>query len=57
MSGTGDVRNPFDSDQAARRYVSGRPYYHRSALDLALGQRGIEPAGLAIDVGCGTGLS
>jgi SAM-dependent methyltransferase len=51
------VRNPFDSDQAARRYARARPYYHRSALRLAARQQGIEPARVAVDVGCGTGLS
>ena len=57
MSERGGVRNPFDSDQAARRYADGRPYYHRSALDLAARQQQIGQARLAIDVGCGTGLS
>ncbi len=57
MSGRGGVHNPFDSDQAARRYARARPYYHRSALDLAAGQREIGHARLAVDVGCGTGLS
>lgn len=51
------VSNPFDSDQAARRYAGARPYYHRSALDLAMGLQPIRSARLAIDVGCGTGLS
>ena len=57
MSGQPGVRNPFDSDPAARRYAGGRPYYHRAALDLAMGQQEIGPARLAVDVGCGTGLS
>jgi SAM-dependent methyltransferase len=57
MSEHGGVRNPFDSDQAARRYAGSRPYYHRSALDLAMTQQPIRTARLAIDVGCGTGLS
>jgi len=52
-----EVRNPFDSDPAARRYASARLYYHRSALDLAREQQEIGPAKLALDVGCGTGLS
>ena len=51
------MRNPFDSDPAARRYAGARPYYHRSALDLARAQQEIGPAKLALDVGCGTGLS
>jgi len=57
MGEPGGVRNPFDSDPAARRYADGRPYYHRSALDLAREQREIGSAKLALDVGCGTGLS
>lgn len=57
VSEHGGVRNPFDSDQAARRYAEARPYYHRSALHLAASQQNIGPVGLAIDVGCGTGLS
>jgi SAM-dependent methyltransferase len=57
MTEHGGVRNPFDSDQAARRYAGARPYYHRSALDLAMGQQPISPARVALDVGCGTGLS
>jgi SAM-dependent methyltransferase len=57
MSADGEVRNPFDSDPAARRYATARPYYHRSALDLAMEQQQIGPARLAVDVGCGTGLS
>jgi SAM-dependent methyltransferase len=57
MSETGGVRNPFDSDQAARRYAGARPYYHPSALGLAVRLQQIGPARLAIDVGCGTGLS
>jgi SAM-dependent methyltransferase len=57
MSEHGGVRNPFDSDQAARRYARARPYYHRSALRLAARQQEIGPALVAVDVGCGTGLS
>jgi SAM-dependent methyltransferase len=52
-----EVPNPFDSDPAARRYANARLYYHRSALDLAREQQAIGPAKLALDVGCGTGLS
>ncbi|QUH03360.1 class I SAM-dependent methyltransferase [Saccharopolyspora erythraea] len=51
------VANPFDSDAAARRYARGRPYYHRTALRLAMRQLRIERAGTAVDLGCGTGLS
>jgi SAM-dependent methyltransferase len=57
MGEPGEVRNPFDSDPAARRYASARLYYHRSALDLAREQREMGPVKLALDVGCGTGLS
>ena len=57
MSEPGEVRNPFDSDPAARRYAAARLYYHRSALDLAREQQEIGLAKLALDVGCGTGLS
>jgi SAM-dependent methyltransferase len=57
VSGPGTVRNPFDSAPAARRYAGARPYYHRSALDLAMQQQQIARATLALDVGCGTGLS
>jgi len=57
MSEPGGVRNSFDSDQAARRYARARPYYHGSALRLAVRQQEIGPARLAVDVGCGTGLS
>lgn len=55
------VGNPFTSTAVARRYVRGRPYYHDAALDLAdhlLGRSlDHDRAGLAIDLGCGTGLS
>jgi SAM-dependent methyltransferase len=51
------VGNPFDSDPAARRYAAARPYYHRSAVGLAARQLGISHARLAVDLGCGTGLS
>jgi SAM-dependent methyltransferase len=57
MGEAGEVRNPFDSDPAARRYAAARLYYHRSALDLAGEQQQIGSAKLALDVGCGTGLS
>jgi len=57
MSEPGGVRNPFESDDAARRYAAARLYYHRSAMDLAREQQEIGPVRLALDVGCGTGLS
>jgi SAM-dependent methyltransferase len=51
------VSNPFVSDAVARRYAHARPYYHGTALALAAEQLGIKRARVAIDVGCGTGLS
>jgi SAM-dependent methyltransferase len=51
------VCNPFDSDSVARRYVVGRPYYHRAAIDLAADRLGLSRVRLALDLGCGTGLS
>src|ERR1039458_9179966 len=51
------VSNPFDSDPVARRYAHARPYYHRSALDMATSQLGISHVSLAVDVACRTGLS
>ncbi len=53
----GRVGNPFDSEGAARRYATGRRFYHDTALDLAFARLGRVSAGLAIDIGCGTGLS
>lgn len=51
-------RNPFDSVPVAALYARGRPFYHpvviarmRRALRLRA------PLPLALDVGCGTGLS
>ncbi|WP_378729759.1 class I SAM-dependent methyltransferase [Nocardia brasiliensis] len=51
------MRNPFDSAAIAGRYVRGRLYYHPEALRIALRQLGIGRVGVAVDVGCGTGLS
>lgn len=51
------VSNPFDSGPAARRYASGRPYYHRTALAMAFDRMGTSHVRLALDIGCGTGLS
>jgi SAM-dependent methyltransferase len=53
----GQVSNPFDSVPVARRYAAGRPYYHRTALDLAAGRLAISRVRVALDVACGTGLS
>lgn len=56
---TAEVRNPFDNGAAARRYASGRPYFHPVAVRAGAGlvplARG--RVGLALDVACGTGLS
>lgn len=52
-----NANNPFTGDPVARRYTRGRPYYHGAALDLAEQQLGMGRPRLAIDVGCGTGLS
>ncbi|MEU4888522.1 MULTISPECIES: class I SAM-dependent methyltransferase [Streptomyces] len=52
-----EVGNPFDSTPVARRYARGRRYYQDRALDLALGTAPADPAGLALDIACGTGLS
>jgi SAM-dependent methyltransferase len=52
------VSNPFDSHSAARRYAAGRIYFHDRAIRILadrLGMKGQLP--MAIDVGCGTGLS
>lgn len=49
--------NPFDSEAAARRYAGGRRFYHDTALDLAFARLGLTDVGVAIDLGCGTGLS
>jgi ubiquinone/menaquinone biosynthesis C-methylase UbiE len=50
--------NPFTRKCAAVRYASGRPYFHPIVISrvrerLALKQ----PLSIALDVGCGTGLS
>ncbi|MFJ2172113.1 class I SAM-dependent methyltransferase [Streptomyces sp. NPDC101062] len=52
-----EVSNPFGSAPMARRYARGRRYYQDKALDLALGAAQADPAGLALDIACGTGLS
>lgn len=53
----GKPANPFDSEPVARRYAAGRVYYHRTALALAAEQLGTGTVDLALDIGCGTGLS
>jgi SAM-dependent methyltransferase len=54
-SESAEVRNPFTGEAVARRYVQGRPFYHRAALQLV--DRPPGRVGLAVDVACGTGLS
>jgi SAM-dependent methyltransferase len=51
------VGNPFESEAAARRYVTGRLFYHDKALELAFARLGRASVGVAVDLGCGTGLS
>lgn len=51
-------RNPFDSAPAAALYARGRPFYHPlvvARIRRTLRLRAAVP--LALDVGCGTGLS
>jgi SAM-dependent methyltransferase len=52
------IANPFASQSAARRYAAGRPDYSPHAAE-AIRQltRRRSPVRLALDVGCGTGLS
>lgn len=56
-AGRGQVINPFDSEPAARRYAGARPFYHAVALGLAMSRLGLGRVPLAVDLGCGTGLS
>lgn len=55
--GTAPVINPFDNEPAARRYAGARPFYHGVALELAASRLGLGHVPLAVDLGCGTGLS
>jgi SAM-dependent methyltransferase len=55
--GGGQVINPFDNEPAARRYAGARPFYHAVALELAASQLGLGRVPVAVDLGCGTGLS
>jgi SAM-dependent methyltransferase len=53
-----EVRNPFDARSVAKRYGTGRHYFHPLAIErirkrLSLTQK----VDRALDVGCGTGLS
>jgi SAM-dependent methyltransferase len=52
------MSNPFASDRMAAGYANARPPVHPRVLDLAwreLGRTG--PAGVALDLGCGAGVS
>ena len=51
------VINPFDNEAAARRYAGARPFYHAVALGLAMSRLGLGRVPVAVDLGCGTGLS
>lgn len=51
------VINPFDNEPTARRYAGARPFYHGVALKLAMSRLGLGRVPLAVDLGCGTGLS
>ena len=57
MAAGTSVKNPFDSPPVASRYVTGRPYYHRTALAVAFDELRLERVNVAVDVACGTGLS
>lgn len=50
------VRNPFLDDDTARRYARGRPD-HRHVLAPALRRLVERRVDVAVDVGCGTGLT
>lgn len=52
-----DALNPFATQQAARLYAEGRPYHHRRTIQRALALLDTAPAGYALDVACGTGMS
>jgi SAM-dependent methyltransferase len=50
--------NHFALTSAARRYVQGRPYFHPIVIAKIRQHLGLSaPVSLAVDVGCGTGLS
>jgi SAM-dependent methyltransferase len=52
------VSNPFAHPSAATRYAKGRPLFHPLVMRwLRERLRLTDPLGLALDVGCGTGLS
>lgn len=48
----------FGHDSAAQRYARARPYFHDLVVEKLKGYIGLnERIGVALDVGCGTGLS
>lgn len=48
----------FDPESAAERYARGRPYYHPCVIErMRAVLAGVTPLRMALDVGCGTGLS
>jgi SAM-dependent methyltransferase len=51
-------RNPFLGSGTAANYARSRPDYHPAAVAAAARLLGLSaPVGLAVDVGCGTGMS
>jgi len=51
------IVNPFASDPAARRYAAGRPDCSSLVAGVIRGLTPRTPVHLALDVGCGTGIS
>ncbi len=52
------VENPFLAEETAPAYARARPDYHAAALAAAVRALDIAtPVPLAVDVGCGTGMS
>jgi SAM-dependent methyltransferase len=50
------IRNPFVGASVAARYAAARPALHHVAVELLVARHG-RTRRLALDVGCGTGLS
>jgi ubiquinone/menaquinone biosynthesis C-methylase UbiE len=51
----GEVTNPFVGRRVAERYARARPPLHDRAVGLM--KERLSPPRLALDLGCGTGLS
>ena len=52
------TRNPFLGEDTAENYARARPDYHPAAVAAAVRLLGLRvPVPLAVDVGCGTGMS